>query len=259
MRVHAIQLETSLSETPADRVARAAALVREQSGADLVVLPELWVQGGFAFGSFAATAEALDGPVVTALADAARELGAWLHGGSIVERADDGRLFNTSVLIRPDGTLAATYRKIHLFGFAGGETKVLTAGSDVVTADIDGITVAMATCYDLRFPELFRAFVDAGAELFLLPAAWPTPRIGHWSLLARARAIEDQAFVIALNGCGDQGGVTLGGRSAVVDPWGAVLAEGGDDEQVLVVDIDLAQVPKVRADFPVLLDRRLGR
>jgi predicted amidohydrolase len=259
MRVHAIQLETSLAEEPAARVQRAVSLVRAQAGADLVMLPELWVQGGFAFGSFAATAEALDGPTVAALSGAARGLGAWVHGGSLVERSDDGHLYNTSVLLRPDGTLAATYRKIHLFGFAGGETTVLTAGTELVTADLDGTTVGLATCYDLRFPELFRAFVDQGAELFLLPAAWPTPRIAHWSLLARARAVEDQAFVVALNGCGEQGGLRLGGRSAVVDPWGVVLVEAGDDEQVLTVDLDLAQVAKVRADFPVLADRRLGR
>jgi predicted amidohydrolase len=257
MRVHAIQLESSVSEPPADRVDRAVRLVADQRGADLVVLPELWVQGGFAFGSFAATAEPIDGPVVQQLSDTARDLGAWLHAGSIVERADDGRLFNTSVLLRPDGTLAASYRKIHLFGFAGGETTVLTGGTDVVTTDLDGTTTGLATCYDLRFPELFRVFVDRGAELFLLPSAWPTPRIAHWSLLSRARAVEDQAFVVALNGCGDQGGLALGGRSVVVDPWGNVLAEGGDDEQVLVVDLDLAQVAKVRADFPVLADRRL--
>lgn len=259
MRVHAIQLESALAEAPADRVDRALALVAAQRGADLVVLPELWVQGGFAFGTFAATAEPLDGPLVGRLAEAARDLGAWLLGGSVVERAEDGRLYNTSVLLRPDGSLAASYRKIHLFGFAGGETTVLTSGSDVVTADVDGTTTALATCYDLRFPELFRAFVDRGAELFLLPAAWPTPRIAHWSLLARARAVEDQAYVVALNGCGDQGGgLALGGRSVVVDPWGNVLAEGGDDEQVLVVDLDLAAVAKIRADFPVLADRRLG-
>ncbi len=258
MRVHAIQLETSLSEEPAARIERAAALVRSQSGADLVVLPELWVQGGFAFGSFAATAEPLDGPTVAALAGAARDLGAWVHGGSVVERAEDGRLYNTSVLLRPDGSLAAAYRKIHLFGFAGGETTVLTPGTEVVTTDVEGTPVALATCYDLRFPELFRAFVDRGAELFLLPAAWPVPRIAHWSLLARARAVEDQAFVVALNGCGDQGGVRLGGRSVLVDPWGAVLAEAGNDEQVLVADLDLAHVAKTRGDFPVLADRRLG-
>jgi predicted amidohydrolase len=260
MRVHAIQLESSLAEPPADRVDRALALVAAQRGADLVVLPELWVQGGFAFGTFAATAEPLDGPLVRRLADAARDLGAWLHGGSVVERAEDGRLYNTSVLLRPDGTLAASYRKIHLFGFSAGETSVLSSGTDVVTTDLAGTPTALATCYDLRFPELFRSFVDHGAELFLLPSAWPTPRIAHWSLLTRARAVEDQAYVVAVNGCGDQGGtLALGGRSVVVDPWGTVLAEGGDDEEVLVADLDLAQVAKVRADFPVLADRRLGQ
>jgi predicted amidohydrolase len=256
MRISAVQIASEDSEPNDVRVARVTALVRAQR-ADLVVLPELWVQGGFAFTTFAATAEPLDGPVVGALAAAARDLGAWLHGGSIVERGDDGRLYNTSLLFSPDGTLTATYRKLHLFGFSGGETTVLTAGSDVVTTDLDGLTVALATCYDLRFPELFRQFVDRGAELVLLPAAWPTPRVGHWSLLARARAIEDQTYVVACNGCGDQGGLRLGGRSAVIDPWGVVLAEAGEDEEILAVDIDPALVAKTRADFPVLADRRL--
>ena len=128
MRIHAVQLTTDLTEPRDVRVERATALVRAQAGADLVVLPELWVQGGFAFRTFAETAEPLDGPLVSTLGAAARDLGAWLHGGSIVERADDGRLFNTSLLFRPDGSLAATYRKLHLFGFSGGETTVLTAG-----------------------------------------------------------------------------------------------------------------------------------
>jgi predicted amidohydrolase len=257
MRIHSIQLSTDLAEPNDVRVQRATALVRAQHGSDLVVLPELWVQGGFAFTTFAATAEPLDGPIVAALSAAARDLGGWLHGGSIVERTDDGRLYNTSLLFGPDGALVATYRKVHLFGFSGGETTVLTAGTDVVTANLDGLTVALATCYDLRFPELFRLFADRGAELVLLPAAWPTPRVGHWSLLARARAIEDQTYVVACNGCGDQGGLRLGGRSAVIDPWGAVLAEAGDGEEILVVDIDPALVAKTRADFPVLADRRL--
>jgi len=259
VRVHAIQLESSLTEPMGERSARALGLVRAQGGADLVVLPELWLAGAFNAGAFRDLAEPLDGPTVSALSAAARDLGGWLHGGSFVERAEDGRLFNTSVLFAPDGSLRATYRKVHLFGFTGGETTVLSHGADVVTVDVDGTTAALATCYDLRFPELFRAFVDAGAELVLLPSGWPTPRVAHWSLLTRARAVEDQVHVVGVNGCGDQGGVRLAGRSVVVDPWGAVLGEGGDDEEVLVVDIDLASVAKTRADFPVLADRRLGR
>jgi predicted amidohydrolase len=257
VKVSVIQLATDESEASAARVSRAADLVRAQRGTDLVVLPELWVQGGFAFSTFAQTAEPLDGPTVGALSAAARDLGAWVHGGSIVERADDGRLYNCSLLFGPDGALAATYRKVHLFGFSGGETTVLTAGTEVVTTELDGVTVALATCYDLRFPELFRQFVDRGAELVLMPAAWPSPRIGHWSLLVRARAVEDQVYVVACNGCGQHSRLRLGGLSVIVDPWGQVLAEAGEDEQTLVADLDLALVAKTRADFPVLADRRL--
>jgi predicted amidohydrolase len=257
MRINLVQLATDDSEPPDLRLARATDLVRAQRGADLVVLPELWLPGGFAFRTFEAVAQPLDGPLVAALSAAARDLSGWLHGGSMVERADDGRLYNCSLLFGPDGSLAATYRKIHLFGFSGGETTVLTAGSAVVTTTMDGLTVALATCYDLRFPELFRRFVDAGAELVLLPAAWPSPRIRHWSLLAQARAVEDQTYVVACNGSGAQGGLRMGGRSAVIDPWGTVLAEAGDGEEVLAVDIDPALVAKTRADFPVLADRRL--
>ncbi len=257
MRVHVVQLAVDLAESIPDRVARTTALVRAQTGADLIVLPELWVQGGFAFDDFEATAEPLDGPTFLALASAARDVGAWLHGGSLVERAAEG-LFNTSVLLRPDGSLVATYRKRHLFGFSGGETKVLRAGDVLVTAEVGGARIGLATCYDLRFPEMFRALLDAGAEVFVVPAAWPSPRIAHWSLLARARAVENQAYLIACNTVGEQAGVTLGGRSVVVDPWGAVLAEAGLGEEVLIVDLDPALVAKTRASFPVLADRRLS-
>ena len=255
MRVHVIQLSVDLSEPLADRVSRTAALVAAQRGADLIVLPELWVQGGFAFADFEATAEPLDGTTVAALAEAACAADSWLHGGSLVERAADG-LDNTSILLRPDGTIAASYRKRHLFGFAGGETTVLRAGEDLVTAEIAGVTMGLATCYDLRFPEMFRSLLDLGAEVFLVPAAWPEPRIAHWTLLAQARAVENQAFLVACNTVGEQAGVTLGGRSIVVDPWGVVLAEAGQDEEVLVVDLDPALVAKTRSSFPVLADRK---
>ena len=257
MRVHVIQLSVDLSEPIADRASRTAALVAAQRGADLIVLPELWVQGGFAFGDFEATAEPLDGTTMAALAEAARVANAWLHGGSLVERTADG-LYNTSLLLRPDGTLATTYRKRHLFGFAGGETTVLRAGADLVTAEIAGVTMGLATCYDLRFPEMFRSLLDLGAEVFLVPAAWPEPRIAHWTLLAQARAVENQAYLVACNTVGEQAGVTLGGRSIVIDPWGVVLAEAGLDEEVLIVDLDPALVAKTRSSFPVLADRKPG-
>jgi len=241
-------------------VARVAARVAGLTAAepsDLVVLPELWVQGGFAFDTFEATAEPVEGPSVTAMAAAARRARAHVLMGSFVERAADGRLFNTAVLLDPSGAVVATYRKIHLFGFDQGEPTVLAAGDEVVTAQVGGTTVGLATCYDLRFPEMFRALLDRGAEVVLLPAAWPRPRIAHWRLLAQARAVENQQYVLACNTAGTQGPVEMGGSSLVVDPWGTVVALAPEQgEAQLDVDLDLPFVAKTRDGFPVLADRR---
>jgi predicted amidohydrolase len=253
VKVHVIQLGYGDNEPLRDRTDRVAALVRAQSGADLVVLPELWPNGGFAYDTWEAGAQPLDGPVVQALRAATRDLGAMVHMGSLVERDETGRLFNTSVLLGPDGGVLSTYRKIHLFGFGEGEPKLMTPGDGRVVHDIFGL----ATCYDLRFPEMFRALLDAGAEVVLMPAAWPAKRVQHWRLLSQARAVENQCYVVACNTGGTHAGVPMGGHSMVVDPWGAVLAEAGEGEEVLVVDLDPAYVGSTRASFPVLADRRL--
>jgi predicted amidohydrolase len=253
MRVHVIQLAYGDDEMLAARVDRVATTVRAQQGADLVVLPELWPNGGFAYDGWEAAAQPLDGAVVTTMRDVARELGALVHMGSLVERDDTGRLFNTSVLIGPGGDILATYRKIHLFGFGEGEPKLMTPGDDVVVHD----TLGLATCYDLRFPEQFRRLLDAGAEVVLIPAAWPAKRVAHWRLLAQARAVENQSYVVACNTAGEHSGVAMGGGSIVVDPWGTVLAEAGTDEELLVVDLDLDLVTRTRSSFPILADRRL--
>ncbi len=253
MRTHVLQLSYGDGETTPERTARVAGLVRAQAGADLVVLPELWPNGGFAYDRWEDTAEPMDGPVVTALRSATRALGATVHMGSFVERDGTGRLFNTSVLLGPTGDLLATYRKVHLFGFGEGEPKLMTPGDGPV---VHG-RLGLATCYDLRFPEMFRQLLDAGAEVVVMPAAWPAKRVEHWRLLARARAVENQSYVIACNTGGSHAGVAMGGRSAVVDPWGEVLAEAGDGEEVLVVDLDDELVARTRSSFPVLADRRL--
>ncbi|HTE73940.1 MAG TPA: carbon-nitrogen family hydrolase [Actinomycetes bacterium] len=253
MRVHVIQLGYGDDESPADRTRRVADLVRAQRGADLVVLPELWPQGGFSYDRWEDEAESLDGPVVEAMRAAARDVGATVHMGSLVERDEAGRLFNTSVLLGPDGATLATYRKVHLFGFGEGEPKLMSAGDGLV---VHG-RLGLATCYDLRFPEQFRLLLDAGAEVVLLVAAWPAKRVAHWRLLAQARAVENQTYVVACNTAGTHAGVPMGGRSIVVEPWGAVLAEADEDEVVLVVDLDLELVRATREQFPVLADRRL--
>jgi predicted amidohydrolase len=248
-----VQLSYGDDETLDARVERVAANVRAQQGADLVVLPELWPNGGFAYETWEADAQRLDGPVVTALREAAADLGTRVHMGSLVERDETGRMFNTSVLLGSDGAVLATYRKIHLFGFGEGEPKLMTPGDNVVVYD----RLGLATCYDLRFPEQFRRLLDAGAEVVLLPAAWPAKRVAHWRLLAQARAVENQSYVVACNTAGTHSGVEMGGGSIVVDPWGTVLAEGGTDEEILVADLDLDLLARTRSSFPILADRRL--
>jgi len=257
MRIAAIQLEVTDSEPPAERVLRTADLVRSQPGVDLVVLPELWVSGAFAYTRWSDTAEALDGPIVDAMAVAARDVGAHVHMGSFIER-DGADLYNTSVLFGPDGGVQAAYRKIHLFGFGEGEPTLLAAGKEIVVADVHGTAVGLSTCYDLRFPEMYRALLDAGAEVVLCVAGWPAARVEHWSTLARARAIENQVVMVALNTAGTHAGKEMGGRSVIVNARGAVLAEAGTTEDVLTVDIDVPDLHAWRTRFPVLADRRLG-
>ncbi|MFJ1808878.1 MULTISPECIES: carbon-nitrogen family hydrolase [unclassified Streptomyces] len=267
MRASLIQIAVEEGESVESRRVRVAALVRAQAGAaDLVVLPELWTTGAFAYEEFAGEAEPLDGPTYEAMAKAASDAGVWLHAGSIPERAPsdsgsptgEGPLYNTSLVFSPSGELAAAYRKIHRFGFDKGEAVLMGAGEELVTVRLPETTVGVATCYDLRFPELFRALVDAGAETLVIPAGWPERRRAHWTLLARARAVENQAFVLACGTAGTHAGVPQAGHSIVVDPWGEVLAEAGSGEEVLTVDFDPSRVATTREQFPALKDRVLG-
>ncbi|MFH8446610.1 carbon-nitrogen family hydrolase [Streptomyces sp. NPDC018026] len=258
MRASLIQIAVNEDETVEARRVRAAALVREQAGADLVVLPELWTTGAFAFEEFDAAAEPLRGPTYEAMAKAASDAGVWLHAGSVPERGPDGRLYNTSLVFSPAGDLTASYRKIHRFGFDKGEAVLMGAGREPVTVRLPDTTLGVATCYDLRFPELFRSLVDAGAEILVVPAGWPERRRAHWTLLAQARAVENQAFVLACGTAGTHAGVPQAGHSIVVDPWGEVLAEAGPDEEVLTVEFDPERVARTREQFPALKDRVLG-
>ncbi|NGO10833.1 carbon-nitrogen family hydrolase [Streptomyces sp. HC44] len=248
------------AESVEARRRRAASLVREageEGGADLVVLPELWTTGAFAYESFGTEAEPLEGPTYEVMAKAASDAGVWLHAGSIPERDPDGLLYNTSLVFSPSGELAASYRKIHRFGFDKGEAVLMGAGADLVTVRLPSTTLGLATCYDLRFPELFRRLVDADAEIFVIPAGWPERRRSHWTLLAQARAVENQSYVLACGTAGTHAGVPQAGHSIVVDPWGEVLAQAGPDEEVLTVDFDPSKVGATRDQFPVLKDRVL--
>ncbi|WP_033292604.1 carbon-nitrogen family hydrolase [Amycolatopsis jejuensis] len=257
MKVAMIQLASPPHEEPAERRRRVGRMVESARGADLVVLPELWAAGYFAFDTYPAEAEALDGPTVQAAKGWARSLEAHVHLGSFIERDPSGRLFNTAVLIAPDGSIAHTYRKIHVFGYASREAELLTPGDALDVAQTGLGPVGATTCYDLRFPELWRGLVDRGAKTVVVPAAWPAARREHWRMFTSCRAVEEQVLVIAVNGAGTQhGGVELAGTSRIVDPWGTVLAEAGGGEEVVRCEVDQSIVDTVRADFPVLADRR---
>ncbi|MFH9012804.1 carbon-nitrogen family hydrolase [Streptomyces sp. NPDC017943] len=258
MRASVIQIAVDEGESVESRRRRAAAMVREQAGSDLVVLPELWTTGAFAYDAFATEAEPLEGPTHEAMAKAASDAGVWLHAGSIPERDPEGPLYNTSLVFSPSGELAAAYRKIHRFGFDKGEAVLMGAGSELVTVRLPVTTLGLSTCYDLRFPELFRGLVDAGAETLVVAAGWPERRRSHWTLLAQARAVENQAFVVACATAGTHAGVPQAGHSIVVDPWGEVLAEAGAGEEVLTVEFDPGKVAATREQFPALKDRLLG-
>ncbi|MGB5952628.1 MAG: carbon-nitrogen family hydrolase [Ornithinimicrobium sp.] len=267
MKIALIQLAYGDEESPAERTERVAGLVREQGGQDLVVLPELWSAGAFDYRAWNEREQQVDGEATQAVASAAADIEAVVHAGSIVERPvdEDGPegkgLWNTSVVVGADGVICATYRKIHRFGFGSGEPKLMEAGQDVAVVDLpapaDALTVGLSTCYDLRFPELYRRQMEAGAEMMVLTSAWPMARVSAWRTLLRARAIENQCFVVACNTAGTHADTQMGGYSAVIDPWGEVVAEAGEGEEVLTAQIDCTKVAQWRSKFPVLQDRRL--
>jgi len=255
--VESAAVETN-TERAVDAIADAAA-----EGAGLVALPEIFNVGYFAFDSYARAAEPLDGPTLTRIRDAAREHDVAVLAGSIVEDlgassggpTDEG-LANASVLFDSDGDRLLTYRKHHLFGYESEETRLLTPGESLETAEIGGFTVGVTTCYDLRFPELYRKLADRGVSLVLVPSAWPYPRVEHWKLLPQARAVENLTYVAAVNGVGTFEESTLLGRSTVYDPWGTTLASTGDDPALVTASIDAERVDEVRESFPALEDRR---
>lgn len=254
--VVSIQLALDDGLSKEERIEAVEALLSKEKGADLILLPESWPVGFFNFDAYGDSSEPLNGPTVARLGTRAKELGAYLLAGSFIEREGD-KLYNTSLFFDPSGKLLATYRKIHLFGYGSRESEILTRGNQVVVVDTELGKVGLSTCYDLRFPELYRQMVDRGAEIFLVTSAWPYPRVEHWTVLNRARAIENQAYLISCNCGGTNCGKPFLGRSMVVDPWGTVLATAGDGYAVVRAEIDRSVVTACRQEFPPLRDRVL--
>lgn len=257
MRVAAVQLLVDDETAREERRARVRQIVLAEAGrgADLVLLPELWLAGFFAFDRYHEVAEELTGNTATWLAELAAEASVHLCAGTIVER-DGDRLYNTLLLFDRSGTRTAHYRKIHLFGYGRSrEPELVTPGDEILVCAIDGVTCGLSTCYDLRFPEQYRAMVDRGAEVLLLVAAWPFPRVEAWRCLTQARAIENQAAVVACNAAGRQGGHVYSGGSCGYNEWGMPLGQLDARPGVLRVDIDVAEISSARADYPALSDR----
>ncbi|HEY8120643.1 MAG TPA: carbon-nitrogen hydrolase family protein [Myxococcota bacterium] len=266
MRAAVIQLRST--DDVAHNLAAARELVAEAArrGAELAALPENFAfmrSEGLAF----PCAQGLDGEIVGTLRALAREHGLWILGGTFPEAVSDGRVHNTSVMVAPSGEVEAVYRKIHLFDVdlraQGGarfeESASIAPGREVVTAKTPFGVVGMSVCYDLRFPELYRRHAELGARFLAVPSAFAkeTGR-DHWEVLLRARAIENQCFVLAPAQWGQHTPARAShGRSLVIDPWGVVLAVAPDRPCAVVVECDLDQLERVRASLPALQHRRL--
>lgn len=264
MRIAIVQVASPDDESVDDRRARVERELidlgnaQTASGAplDLIVLTELWGVGFNDFDDYPAAAEPLEGPTVALARRVAAHTGAWMHTGTFIERADDGRLHNTGVLVRPDGGIANVARKLHVFGYKSREPEYLSPGDVLQVADTPFGRLAVVVCYDLRFPGLWQELSDRGAELVLVPAAWPAARVEAWRTLATARAMEHQVWMVAANAAGVHNGVELGGSSLVVAPNGKVVERVGTDPGATIVEIEPERIHDMRAHFPVLGDRR---
>lgn len=252
------QMEVA-SGLPEENLCKAEALVAEAAarGSDLVCFPEMWTTG-FNWETMRRTSGELVN-VIGRVAGLARRSRMWING-SMPALDHDGNIANTSLLVSPRGEVAAIYRKIHLFSQMG-EDSHLKAGNAPVVVDTAWGRAGLAVCYDIRFPELFRTYALRGACLAICPAAFPHPRLDHWKVLIRARAIENQMYFIAVNRAGredlgPEGTVSYFGHSTIVDPWGATVAEAPEDEMLVTAEIEMDLVSEVRAGMQVLRDRR---
>jgi predicted amidohydrolase len=264
LRVAAVQLNSTADRAAnlavADRLTRAAAA----DGASLIVLPEKWTAIGSEQDSLSA-AETLEGPAISWARSLARELGVEIVAGSILERVSgQEKLSNTSVHVDAEGEIRAVYRKLHMFDVEVGgrvyrESDLEEPGEEIVLSrTAGGVELGLTVCYDVRFPELYRILAVRGARVITIPAAFTlaTTR-DHWETLVRARAIENQVFVIAANQVGPHpAGQHSGGRSMIVDPWGVVLAQAPDSQAHILADLDLERQREIRERLPSLANRR---
>jgi predicted amidohydrolase len=259
----AVQMSSTLNKEENKETAEALIRRAASDGADLVALPELWSCHGLE-DAYRENAEPVPGPTTDFLGNLARELDVYVVGGSILEgEPGSQRLSNTSTFFNPSGEMTAVYRKIHLFDVKVSndeylESATIAPGNEIVTAKAGVATLGLSVCYDLRFPELYRLLALRGAEILAVPAAF-TLQTGkdHWEILLRARAVENQAFVVAPAQWGRKAnGRWTYGRSTIVDPWGTVLATCPDRDGYALAPLDLDYLDRLRREFPALANRR---
>ena len=253
IEVALIQLRVDLTEDVEFRVNRVLKFLDTLSEGTIAILPELWTIGAFNYRPI--TQEVLDSQesIINQLLTKAKERKIHLHLGSIPSQSrEDSAVFNQTKFFDQTGGLILEYSKNHLFGGKEGEGKDFTPGSTSGTVYFSGMTFASAICYDLRFPEFFRALICKGAETFIVSASWPSARISHWRTLLASRAIENQAYVLGCNAVGSQGRVELGGNSLIVNPNGEIVAELGVEEGALLSIIDTELVSNSRLSFPAV-------
>lgn len=251
IKVTLVQMDIALGDKE-QNLSRARQLTAQVAKSHFILLPELW-NTGYALERAKELAEGERGPSTDFMTHLARQTEAYV-GGSLLMRRHD-HVCNTFVLIAPSGQIVATYDKTHLFKLMN-EDKYLSPGKSLVAVPTAWGQVGLAICYDLRFPEIFRQYADVPVDFNLLVAEWPLPRLEHWRTLVRARAIENQCYMLACNRVGHDPSNTFFGHSLVVDPWGEILLEAGDSEGVFTVEIDTASIMTARAKIPVLSDRR---
>lgn len=258
LTVSMAQMAVAVSQ-PDENLRKGEALIAEavKRGSDLICLPEMWTTGFNWANNERLARERQD--VIGQIGEFAKKYSIWING-SLLALNEKGNVSNTSILFDAEGKHAALYRKTHLFTLLH-EDRHMAAGESLTLADTPWGKAGLAICYDIRFPELFRTYALKGAKFVLIPMAFPHPRLEHWKVLARARAIENQIFLIGVNQVGREdfgpdGWVTYFGHSVIVDPWGQTIAEGSEEETLLTATIDLNQVDAIRAEMTVLQDRR---
>lgn len=255
MKIASIQFDSS-DRSKEENIERAANLIDRARGANLILLPELWNIGYFSFDKYYEKAETSEGATLSMVRSKAVDHGAYILSGSIVER-EGSAFYNTNYLIDPAGKVLGKYRKIHLFGLDSKEPQLLSPGKEICTVKTNFGVFGLATCYDLRFPELFRAALDQSAGAFLVSSVWPIARLEDWLLLNKVRALENQSFLISSSAVGTTHGNRFAGHSMIVNPYGKVIAQGSESEEIVTAEISMEDVSKARKNFPSVADRRI--